>query len=284
MRADRMSYTAVADSCPDCVQRNRHEHHTRARAKRQAAILVLAPYCLPGNLDICILNCDSVGDNWPFTRSGSRGVDPDDHTDGFADVGVFDSCSDRVQRHSRSGAKGSSAELVLASECLGADVNAFATSADPSVGDGILHRPDSRHASPRDDPFSRHSSALSRRYAQAGFSPIWVTCYSTTTVWAPAATVPTQPVAGTDQGDWEVDTGCKEENPAGCPIVLGKKVWLPVACDAFRTRAGRVVLVTVTVSVAVAWRRCCKGQRGYDYSQSSGSLASVLAGFNSTKL
>jgi uncharacterized membrane protein len=77
---------------------------------------------------------------------------------------------------------------------------------------------------------------LAREASPQDLPPIWVTYYSTTTVWLPVVTVTAPPVANSAQTapiseagiTWQtaqpaIGTVCTEKDPAVCPIVLGRK-------------------------------------------------------------
>jgi hypothetical protein len=115
------------------------------------------------------------------------------------------------------------------------------------------------------------TAILAREASPQDLSPIWVTYYSTTTVWLPVVTVTAPPVANSaptapisEAGiTWQtaqpaIGTSCTEKDPAVCPIVLGRKAWQPVTSGGSRVwavKAGLLaVVVTTTLTVTMfAW-------------------------------
>lgn len=61
---------------------------------------------------------------------------------------------------------------------------------------------------------------VTERSAQDGISPIWITCYSTTTTWLPVVTITAPPVLRSG-------SVCTEADPAVCPVVGGRKTGIP---------------------------------------------------------
>jgi hypothetical protein len=109
------------------------------------------------------------------------------------------------------------------------------------------------------------TAILAREASPQDLSPIWVTYYSTTTIWLPMVTVTAPPVANSAPSTapiseagitWQtpqpaIGTLCTEKNPAVCPIVLGRKAWQPAASDGSIMRAASMGLLVAVVGAAL---------------------------------
>jgi hypothetical protein len=109
------------------------------------------------------------------------------------------------------------------------------------------------------------NAVMAREAAPQDTSPIWITYYSTTTVWLPVVTVTAPPVANSAPSTapiseagltWQtaqpaIGTVCTEKNPAVCPIVLGRKAWKPVTSGGSRVWAAKMGVLAVIVGVGL---------------------------------
>jgi hypothetical protein len=109
------------------------------------------------------------------------------------------------------------------------------------------------------------TAILAREASPQDLSPIWVTYYSTTTIWLPMVTVTAPPVANSAPSTapiseagitWQtpqpaIGTLCTEKNPAVCPIVLGRKAWQPAASGGSIMRAASMGLLVAVVGAAL---------------------------------
>jgi hypothetical protein len=110
-----------------------------------------------------------------------------------------------------------------------------------------------------------NTAILAREASPQDLSPIWVTYYSTTTVWLPVVTVTAPTVANSAPSTapiseagitWQtaqpaIGTVCTEKDPAVCPIVLGRKAWQPVTSGGSRVWAARMGLLAVIAGVGL---------------------------------
>lgn len=103
------------------------------------------------------------------------------------------------------------------------------------------------------------TTTLSPRMAQTELPPVWITYYTTTTVWPPAMTAPAPPCTQTNPGvcpivmtgnPWEPPAAaiCTEPNQAVCPIVLGWKDWRSFSSAGRNFRISKAVLSMLFVA------------------------------------